>query len=305
MSQTLIMIFFTAGIGLSVALIVWLVSKALSEVPDDDRQYKDKPPLGFRLLWWPVLWASYFFGAFIPAKTQESVSVKLRQAGLEYTITPVQFFGARVVSAVVMALLVFWLLGSFESTRPGSEAFSHSTYIQACIAGALFGWLYPAIWLRDRMQTRRKALVRALPFFLDIITLCFEAGLNFQGAVMQAVDKGPNGPLKEEFQRVMRDIRAGRSRADVLRVMASRVKEPGVNSFVSAVIQAESMGMNMGPVLRAQADQRRSERFLNAEKMAMEAPVKMLFPLIAFIFPCTFIVIIFLIYMKFVTSGVL
>jgi tight adherence protein C len=80
--------------------------------------------------------------------------------------------------------------------------------------------------------------------------------------------------------------------------------ESVVANFTTAVIQAESMGMNLGPVLRAQADQRRSERFLRAEKLAMEAPVKMLFPLIAFTFPCTFIVLFFPIAMKFIHAGI-
>jgi tight adherence protein C len=124
-----------------------------------------------------------------------------------------------------------------------------------------------------------------------------------QGAMTQAVSKGPKGVVRDEFQRVLRDIRAGKSRAESLRAMADRVSEAAVTNFSTAVIQAESMGMNLGPVLRAQADQRRAERFLRAEKLAMEAPVKMLFPLIAFIFPCTFIVLFFPIVMKFMNSG--
>ena len=85
--------------------------------------------------------------------------------------------------------------------------------------------------------------------------------------------------------------------------MADRVQEPGVTNLVAAIVQAESMGMNLGPVLRAQAEQRRSERFIRAEKLAMQARVKMLFPLIAFIFPCTFIVLFFPIAMKLMNSG--
>ena len=78
--------------------------------------------------------------------------------------------------------------------------------------------------------------------------------------------------------------------------MSARIEQPSVQNLVSAIIQAESMGMNLGPILRGQAEQRRVERFLRAEKLAMEAPVKMLFPLVAFIFPCTFIVIGFPLY---------
>ena len=145
--------------------------------------------------------------------------------------------------------------------------------------------------------------MRSLPFFLDIITLCVEAGLNMQGAMNQAVQKGPAGAMRDELQRVLRDIRAGKARAVSMRDMADRLGEPAVTSFVTAVIQAEVMGMNLGPVLRAQADQRRNERFLRAEKLAMEAPVKMLLPLIAFIFPCTFIVLFCPIAMTFMHSG--
>jgi len=124
-----------------------------------------------------------------------------------------------------------------------------------------------------------------------------------QGALQQAALKGPKGALCDEIKRVLRDVRSGKARADALRAMSERVQEPAVTNFVTALIQAERMGMNLGPVLRAQADQRRSERFLRAEKLAMEAPVKLLFPLIAFIFPCTFIVLFFPIVVQFMQSG--
>jgi tight adherence protein C len=192
-----------------------------------------------------------------------------------------------------MAGIAYVVLSLFE--QPASSGFPAALYGQVALAGALSGWFYPAIWLRDRMALRKRELLKSLPFFLDIITLCVEAGLNMQGAMSQAVAKGPKG--------VLRDIRAGKQRAEALRSMAARLREPSITAFTTAVIQAESMGMSLGPVLRAQADQRRSERFLRAEKMAMEAPVKMLFPLIAFIFPCTFIVLFFPIVIKFMHSG--
>ena len=94
----------------------------------------------------------------------------------------------------------------------------------------------------------------------------------------------------------VRDVKTGVSRSDAFRKMGLRVDEQSIKSLVSSIIQAEKMGMNIGPILRSQADQRRIERFQKAEKMAMEAPVKLLFPLVAFIFPCTFIVIGFPVY---------
>ena len=289
--------------GVSVTLLVWLLSRVLAAVPREDREYKDDPPLGFRLAWWPIHWTSYFIEPLLSVRQHANVLASLRQAGLDYTISPAQMIAARIVGAVAVVLLCWWGLGSFESGRAGEPGFPLAWYLQLGLAGALLGFFYPRIWLRDLLKLRRSELLKTLPFYLDIITLCVEAGLNLQGALHQAVAKSPKGVLRSEIQRVLRDIRAGKARADALRGMAERLNEPNVTHFVTAVIQAERMGMNLGPVLRAQADQRRSERFLRAEKLAMEAPVKMLFPLIAFIFPCTFIVLFFPIAMKFMHPG--
>lgn len=302
--STAIIILFALAIGLSAALIAWLLSRELSEVPQEDRVYKDAPPLGFRLMWWPIQWLSHYSAPFISGKKHSAVLAQLRKAGLDFTISPVQFISARLICALIVALLFWWGLASFDQNAAGESGFKITLYLQLCGFGALFGYAYPSIWLRDLLATRRSELLKTLPFYLDIITLCVEAGLNMQGAMNQAVAKGPKGVLRNEFQRVLRDIRAGKGRADSLRAMADRLNESNITNFTTAVIQAESMGMNLGPVLRAQADQRRSERFLRAEKLAMEAPVKMLFPLIAFIFPCTFIVLFFPIVMKFMHSGI-
>ena len=296
---TLFSILVALAIGFAVALVVWLVSKALSEVPTDDRAFKDPPPLGFRLMWWPIIWVAHFIRPLVSAKGQDKTLAKLRKAGLDYSINPVQFSASRLVAAVLLGMLAWWMLGSFDA----AGKFTTSRYLQITLIAACCGWIYPALWLNDSLNARKKELLRSLPFFLDIITLCVEAGLNMQGAMNQAVLKGPKGALRDEFQRVLRDIRAGKGRAASLREMADRLNESAITNFVTAVIQAEIMGMNLGPVLRAQADQRRVERFLRAEKLAMEAPVKMLLPLIAFIFPCTFIVLFFPIAMKFMHSG--
>lgn len=301
---TLLTYLIAAAIGLAVALITWLLSRSAVQVPREDRSYKDAPPLFLRLCWWPLQWVSHHLGPLIGRRTQAALLVKLRKAGLDYAISPVQFVASRILAACVMAALFWWLLGGFDPAARGDRGFSSVTYLQVGGCGFLFGWSCPGIWLRDRLALRRRELLKTLPFFLDIITLCVEAGLNMQGAITQAVAKGPVGVLRDELQRVMRDIRSGKARATALRDMAERLQEPGVTNFTTAVIQAESMGMNLGPVLRAQADQRRSERFLRAEKLAMEAPVKMLFPLIAFIFPCTFLVLFFPIVMKFIHSGI-
>ena len=299
----LLIYLIAAAIGLSMALVTWLISRSASEVPIENREYKDPPPLGFRLIWWPLQWCTHVIEPFISQRGHTALMVRLRKGGLDYTLSPVQFIAGRALCALFSAVVATYVLAQFDPALRGGASFDTTLYVEILAAAALLGWLYPAIWLRDRLAMRRSELMKTLPFFLDIITLCVEGGLNMQGAIEQAVSKGPKGVLREELQRVMRDIRAGKGRATALRDMADRLNEPGVVNFAVAVIQAENMGLNLGPILRAQADQRRSERFLRAEKLAMEAPVKMLFPLIAFIFPCTFLVLFFPIVMKFLHSG--
>jgi len=171
------------------------------------------------------------------------------------------------------------------------------------LVGAVLGYFYPSIWLQDTRKRRYLLVQKAMPMFLDFITMAVEAGLNLTGALNQVVQKGPPGPLRQEFFMVVRDLRSGLPRADALRRMESRLMMPEVSSFVGTVIQAEKMGASLGSALRSQADQRRSERFQRAEKQAMEAPVKLIGPLMMFIFPVTFIVIGFPIAMKFLKSG--
>lgn len=274
--------------GLCGALLAWLASRALIAVPQQDRTYLDRPPLAFRLIWWPIQWVAYYCGPRLSVPYRQRLLGKLRQAGLDYALAPEQFFAARLWLALLLGLLGAWLADSYRLAP-----------LLPALAAAALGFFFPAIWLDDQVKMRRRELFKSLPFYLDIITLCVEGGLNLTGAMQQAVAKGPGGPLREQLQRVLRDVRAGRSRAQALRGLAERANEPALSNLVAALIQAEALGMNLGPVLRAQAEQQRSERFHRAEKLAMEAPVKLLFPLIAFIFPCTFVILGFPIAMQF------
>jgi tight adherence protein C len=282
----------TLGFGLSAAGLAWWLVTVLDAVPPEDRSYRDIPPQAFRLVWWPIRWISHYLGPALSIRYRERWLGQLRLAGLDYALAPEQFVAGRILAAAAAAGVADFVFTSFGK----------SSWPWWVLAGA-FGYLFPLIWLRDQIQVRRRQTLKTLPFFLDIITLCVEAGLNLTGAITQAVAKGPEGAFRDELSRVLRDVRAGRPRMDALRALADRMDEPSITNLVSTLIQAENMGMNLGPVLRAQSEQRRAERFARAEKLAMEAPVKMLFPLIAFIFPCTFVVIGFPIVMKFMHSG--
>jgi tight adherence protein C len=278
--------------GVSFALIVWLFSRLAAGVPEEDRTWRDPPPMLYRLLWWPVHWVSHYLDAFLSPGRRGAIQARLRLAGVDFALTPAQYLAGCLVWGGVAGLWGLWFAGNFQ--LPVWPAF---------LGGFVLGAVYPVIWLGDRIELRRRQALKALPFMLDLITLCVESGLNLTGAISQAVEKGPPGALRDEFARFLRDVRAGKPRADALREMATRMDMPAVASFVATLIQAETTGMHLGPMLRAQADQRRTERFARAEKLAMEAPVKLLFPLLFFIFPCVFVILMFPIVVKFLAAG--
>ncbi len=156
---------------------------------------------------------------------------------------------------------------------------------------ALIGLFYPLIWVNDQVNKRHLQISRALPFNLDLLTLSVEAGLDFTAALAKVVEKGKAGPLREELALVLKQLKMGKTREEALKGMIARVDLPALSQFVTALIQADKMGTSLGKVLRIQSTQLRIERTQRAEKLANEAPVKMLFPLIACIFPTVFMVL--------------
>jgi tight adherence protein C len=281
-----------AAFALAAVLFVLSIRWTFAEVPVDDREYLDDPPRAFKLAWPLVLLISFRMGGLLSVAYRHKTQLALRHAGLGYALSPEQFFAGKVLAAIAPALILFVLF--VPSGQPSPLWF---------MLVMLLGFIFPDLWLRDQRSFRQRQVLKALPLYLDVITLCVEAGLNLTSALAQAVHKGPANPLKAELNRVLRDVRTGRPRAEALRAMADRLQMLAVSNVVSALITAERQGSSLGPILRSQSEQRRTERFLRAEKMAMEAPVKMLLPLLAFIFPCTFAIIGFPILIKFLDQG--
>ncbi len=156
---------------------------------------------------------------------------------------------------------------------------------------ALF-YLQPALWLRQTIKRRQKSILRAMPFMIDLLTLSVEAGVDFMNALQRSIDRRKMDPLTEELIRVNHEIQLGTPRREALRNLAKRVDLPDMRSFAFALVQADELGVSIGMVLRIQSDQIRQKRFARAEQLANEAPVKMLFPLLLFIFPAVFIVLL-------------
>ncbi|OGO51430.1 MAG: hypothetical protein A2148_11875 [Chloroflexi bacterium RBG_16_68_14] len=153
------------------------------------------------------------------------------------------------------------------------------------------GFLFPSMWLRQRVTQRQAQIIKSLPDSFDLITTCVEAGLGLDASLARVAEK-VEGPFAEELSRTLREIALGKMRRDALRELGERTGVPDLVTFVNAVIQAEQMGSSVGAVLRVQSEQLRVRRRQRAEAQAYRAPVKMIFPLVLCIFPTLFIVIL-------------
>lgn len=282
-------------VGTICALFVWNIFRIFAVVPDEDRSYLDRPPFGFRLFWPLINTIDYYVGRLFSVRYLDNQRHRLMKAGQAYTLSAEQFNASKIVSAALMLTLLAILILSTNRPQLWSLA----------IVVVVLGFFYPDLWLKEAQTKRDRCINKDLPFYLDIIVLAVESGTNFTGGLTQAVQKAPDGPLRFEFGRVLRDIRAGKPRSDALRDLTTRVGGSGIKHVVSGIIQAEKMGSSLGAILRIQAENLRSERFLRAEKAANEAPVKLLGPLIMFIFPNTFLVIIFVMLSQALAAGVL
>jgi len=281
-----------AIVAVAVILATLSMRQIVSEVPTDDRRYMDPPPRFYRLTWPLVRLVGHYCDWLVSEATAARIQVALKRAGQDYTLTPVQFFAGKLVASGLFGAGLAWITAKIGV----------GTFVGGMLGSAL-GFYLPELWLSDMTKTRNLKILKRLPFFLDIVTMAVEAGMNLSSAFAKSVEKMPHGPLLAEINRLLREIRAGKPRADALRDMAARLDFPAMNSLVSALVQGELMGSSVGPILRAQAEQRRTERFQRAEKLALEAPVKMLGPLILCIFRCTFIVIGFPIVTQLMKSG--
>ncbi|HEX8435729.1 type II secretion system F family protein [Archangium sp.] len=204
---------------------------------------------------------------------------KLIKAGEPHAFKPEDIMALQEISAVLGLLAGLILVNGVGENLAYSLLF------------ALFGMYYPLIWVNDQVKKRHLLISRALPYNLDLLTLSVEAGLDFTAALAKVVEKGKHGPLREEMQIVLKQLKMGKTREEALKAMIARVDLASLSTFVTALIQADKMGTSLGKVLRIQSTQLRIDRTQRAEKLAGEAPVKMLFPLIACIFPTVFMVL--------------
>ena len=257
------------SIAIASILFFLLVVLLNSMIDTEDRTYMDPLSWKLKLLWPFIQIIANFFVVFLPYEILENTEKKVTGSGVSYLLNAEQFIALRIITAILAPLFALFVMVSLKNYQP-----------VWFLITPLLGFMLPVIWLSDTRKKRDDAVIRTLPVYLDFLTMCVEAGLNLQGALGQAMEKAAPGPLRNEFAVVLRDLRAGLSRSDALRRMAERLGIQEITSFVSSIIQAEKMGASLANVLRVQSDQRRNERFQRAEKQAMEAPVKLVFPLV-------------------------
>ncbi len=222
---------------------------------------------------------------FTPQNVLQDITLKLERSGRAGWMDASMFLSLRFVAAAVLgAIALFLFMAPTAVQQPLSTAILYS------IIAMVLGFFFPQLWLDEQIKKRQKEVQKAMPDALDLLTICVEAGLGFDAAMSNVAQKWDN-ELSLAFARAIREVQLGKVRRDALRDMADRIDLPDLTSFVAAVVQSEQLGVSMAKILRIQADQMRMRRRQIAEEQARQAPVKMLLPMVAFIFPSIFIVL--------------
>ncbi len=264
-----------ATVFLAVHALSRTAVRALS--PPDTRAKERAAELHRRPFFWLVLIRRA--AVLVPAKMDRDLARQITMAGGLEGMTPAE-------------VMLYALISTTVAVGAGTMLVTLTDVSPLWGVGLLvLGALLPFLWLRDQVKRRHLEIMRDMPFHLDLLTLSVEAGLDFGAAVARMVDRGRPGPLLEEFNAFLGEIRMGKTRAESLEAMAERVGMPALSNFIGALIQADRLGSGLGRTLRLQAEQQRNERFQRAEKLASEAPVKMLLPLVLFIFPTIWIIL--------------
>jgi tight adherence protein C len=269
----------------------------------DGQQQIRKLPLSFQVLL-PFTANVTRFRKPQYASLRAETERKLTSAGYDTVLSATDFLALRLLVPLCLTPLLILVISLLTARIPaplGDGFRSRQPLLFLCIALYLF--LRPSTWLKQTIRFRHRQIERGLPFVLDLLTLSVEAGLDFMTSIRRLVERRRMDALSEEFIRAIREMQVGRTRKESLRDMSERVQQPDLASVVSALIQADELGVGIGTVLRIQAEQMRQRRFQRAEKLANEAPVKLLFPLVCFIFPCVFLVLLGPIFLQMLQSG--
>jgi len=220
---------------------------------------------------------------YVPATRESALLKKLQEAGLSQRLSARELMVIKYLLSAAMALTMLELMGAV-----GTNVFQSITMV---VAGVILGWLLPDVILNSRINQRKAQVEKQLPDTLDLLTVCIEAGLSFEGAMQKVVEKS-KGVLADELSVVLRETWMGKPRRDALRAMADRLAVDDLSNFIGSIIMAEQLGISMGNVLRVQSTEVRQKRRQRVEELAMKAPIKMLIPMVTLIFPAIFVILL-------------
>lgn len=210
-------------------------------------------------------------------QTRKSTEEMILMAGYDQAITANEFIAVRILSGIVGFLVMIAFFAS-------GNALSGMLMVMVML-------IYPGIWLKNTIKRRHLEILKALPNVLDLLTLSVEAGKDFLTSLRDILLRRRMDALGEELGRTLHEIQLGKQRQTALRELTTRVRQSDLTSVINAIIQADELGVSIGQLLRIQGDQLRNKRFSRAEKLANEAPVKILFPVIVFIFPAVIVIL--------------
>jgi len=210
------------------------------------------------------------------------------RAGIRNEKASMTFFGAKVFLGILFPAL--FSMVKMTILGPIPSIFS----LLILFVLAVFGFYLPGIWLRMRVTRRKEQMTEGLPEALDMMVVCVEAGMGLDAAINRVGEEIAlsNKVVGEEFRLLSLELKVGKQRKDALRSLAMRTDLEDVNSLVTLLVQTEKFGTSIGQSLRVHSDSMRVKRQQRAEEIAAKLPVKLLFPLIVFIFPALFVVIL-------------
>jgi tight adherence protein C len=226
---------------------------------------------------------SKFLGSMTSGASLNRARISITQAGLQGKITPTQITTMSYVLMVVVPVMSL----SFTGIPPSFLCWQSAILF----IGFLLGYRLPFGYIQGKAQMRQHEIRKALPFTLDLISISVEAGMALDGA-MAIVQEKSTGPMAEELGLTLREIRLGKGRNEALVDMGERLGVEELKSFVTAVTYIARLGGSLVDVIRIQAQAMRIKRRQRAEEKAMKTPVKIMIPLVLFIFPSMFIVIL-------------
>jgi tight adherence protein C len=290
MQQIPVILAWTAAAVLLAFYAASIASEITYVTLADGRKTERKIPLIFRLLLPFVSNLSRVVNRPAFAKSRETADQMIVASGLEGLLSGSEFIALKILVPLVCGSA--WALAVFAPAMLDAETFLSGNTVLIAMLGFLYFYAYPLMWLRNTLKKRHFAIMRALPFVLDLLTLSVEAGMDFMSALQRNCNSRRLDPLNEELIRMTREVQMGISRRMALRNMAERSRQSDLKAVSFALIQADELGVPIGPILRIQSDQLRQRRFDRAERLANEAPVKMLGPLLLCIFPAVLIVLL-------------